>query len=79
MIKLYDKLIYLILIIVLTAVYFACFKPANEGYGYSGYKGFHRHHSIWYIRNYDEGYDPSNRENSVGGNRFSQRGLSGGK
>jgi len=55
-------------------------KKSEEGYGYSGYRGFARTHSSWYRRDYDHGIImASNRENSVTGNRFSQRGLSGGK
>ena len=79
--KTFEFLIYICLIIVLAIIYFACFNVAYKGYGYPGYRGYHhRHyHSFWYIRNYDESYYPSNRENSVNGNRFSQRGLSGGK
>ncbi|MBS4760164.1 MAG: hypothetical protein KHX03_05660 [Clostridium sp.] len=77
----FELIIYICLIIVLGVIYFACFNAAQKGYGYPGYGGYHRthYHSWWYVRNYDESYYPSNRENSVGGNRFSQRGLSGGK
>ena len=77
--KFEEILIYSITITVLTTIYLACFNPAYKGYGYSGYRGFHNHHSIFYIRHYDEGFYPSNREDSVNGNRFSKRGLSGGK
>lgn len=72
-------LVYCIIILVLNIIYLSCFKYARDGYGYSGYRGFHHHHSIWYIRNYEEGFYPSNREDSVNGNKFSKRGLSGGK
>lgn len=79
--KYFEIIIYICLIIVLAIIYFACFNIAQKGYGYPGYRGYHSHHSHsrWYIRDYDESYSPSNRENSLYGNRASQRGLSGGK
>lgn len=79
--KYFEIIIYICLIIVLAIIYFACFNIAEKGYGYPGYRGYHSHHSHsrWYIRDYDESYSPSNRENSLYGNRASQRGLSGGK
>lgn len=78
--KVFEIIIYICVAIVLTIIYFACFSAASKGYGYPGYHGYHRHHSsFWYFRGHDESYSPSNRENSVNGNRFSQRGLSGGK
>lgn len=77
--KTYELIIYLCTIIILTIIYFACFNVAESGYGYPGYRGYHYHHSFWYYRGYDEGFYPSNRENSIDGNKFSQRGLSGGK
>lgn len=80
--KTFEIIIYICLIIVLAIIYFACFNIAQNGYGYPGYRGYHHHHhchSWWYRRNYDESYSPSNRENSLYGNRASQRGLSGGK
>lgn len=79
MINKYNTIIYIIVVAILTGIYFACFNVAKTGYGYPGYKGFHRHHSFWYIRTHDESYDPSNRESSLNGNKFSRRGLSGGK
>ena len=79
MINKFNWLIYIVVALIMVCIYFSCFNVAKTGYGYSGYKGFHRHHSFWYFRGYEEGYNPSNRENSVGGNKFSQRGLSGGK
>ena len=80
--KNFELIVYICVIVVLTTIYFACFNVSQKGYGYPGYRGYHHHHhySSWfYMRNYDESYYPSNRENSVNGNRFSQRGLSGGK
>ena len=79
MTKFYENLIYIVVIILLGIIYFGCFNVAESGYGYAGYKGYHRHHSYWYIRNYDESYNPSVREDSLNGNKFSKRGLSGGK
>ena len=79
MTKMYEILIYGIVIVILGGIYIACFSPAQRGYGYPGYRGYHRHHSHWYIRHYDESFDPSVREDSVDGNKFSKRGLSGGK
>ena len=75
----YDFWIYITIIILLGILYIACFKAAERGYGYAGYRGYHHHHSFWYYRGYDEGFYPSNRENSVNGNKFSQKGLQGGK
>lgn len=75
----YEWVIYLVVIVILGIIYFASFNVAYTGYGYSGYRGYHRHHSYWYHRDYDESYDPSVREDSVNGNKFSKRGLSGGK
>lgn len=77
--KFNELIIYILVIILLTIIYFACFNVAASGYGYPGYRGYGHHHSYWYYNNYDESYYPSNRENSVNGNKFSQRGLSGGK
>ena len=77
--KFEEKIVYCIVIVSLVIIYFACFIYADEGYGYSGYKGFHHHHSFWYARHYDESFSPINREDSTSGNRFSKRGLSGGK
>lgn len=79
MTKRYDFLIYLIIILLLGIIYFACFNVAKKGYGYAGYRGYHHHHSFWYTRGYDESFYPSNRETSTNGNKFSGRGLSGGK
>ena len=77
----YEILIYACLVIVLFVLFQYCDILAQKGYGYPGYKGYHgtHYHSHWYVRNYDESYSSSVRENSVGGNRMSQRGLSGGK
>ncbi len=72
-------LIYLTVIIILTIIYFICFKESQNGYGFPGYRGYHRHHSVWYFRGFEQSMYPSNRENSLNGNKFSQRGLSGGK
>lgn len=79
--KTYEFLIYGAVSLILTLIYFACFNVAKSGYGYTGHGGYAsgRGASYWYNRNFDENRYPSNRENSVDGNRFSQRGLSGGK
>lgn len=78
--KTFQVIIYICLIIVLSAIYIACFEASQNGYGYPGYRGFGRPgHSFFYFKDYEENYYQSNRENSVGGNKFSQRGLSGGK
>ena len=77
--KNFEFIIYICLIVVLAIIYFSCFNASSKGYGYPGYRGYHHHHSFWYYRGYDESFYPSNRENSVNGNKFSQRGLSGGK
>lgn len=79
MTKFSEIVIYVCLILVLGLIYHACFSVAETGYGYPGYRGYHHHHSFWYVRNYDQSYYPSNREDSVNGNRYSKRGLSGGK
>lgn len=79
MTKFFNVICYILLIIVLTIVYFACFNVANKGYGYPGYRGYHHHHSYWYIGGYDHYYGSSVRENSVSGSRFSQKGIHGGK
>lgn len=79
--KLYEITVYLCVIVVLGIIYAECFNQAEKGYGYPGYGGYHRihYHSFWYLRTHDEAYYASNRENSLNGNKFSQRGLSGGK
>ena len=81
MINLKEVLIYLITIGLLGTAYVNCFNVARTGYGYSGYKGFEgknrpffTHHPI-----YGHFTPPSNRELSENGNRFSRRGLNGGK
>jgi len=79
MINLKEFLIYILTTAVLSMIYMSCCDYAEKGYGYTGYRGFHHHHSWWYCRNYDENLSASNRENSQSGNKFSQRGLSGGK
>ena len=79
MIKGFNLICYLILIVVLTIIYFACFRFSYKGYGYPGYRGYHHHHSHWYIVRHDYAYDTSVRENSVNGSRFSRKGISGGK
>ncbi len=77
--KLEETIIYCTVIAILSVIYTGCFIYAEQGYGYSGYRGFHHHHSFFYIRHYDESFSPSNREDSTGGSRFSKRGLNGGK
>ncbi len=77
--KIKEFLIYILITILMAIIYINCSKAAENGYGYSGYRGFQHHHSFWYIRRYNENYYPSNRENSISGNNFSKRGLSGGK
>ncbi|MBQ7449940.1 hypothetical protein IJS77_00860 [bacterium] len=79
MIKMYEMITYAIVVIMLGVIYFACFNVAHTGYGYSGYKGYHRAHSYWYIRHYDQNYGPSVREKSLGGHNASGKGMSGGK
>ena len=71
---------YLMLIIVLAVIYFACFNFSFDGYGYPGYRGYsYHHHSFWYFGRHDYSYDASVRENSLSGSRFSRKGISGGK
>lgn len=79
--KIFEYTVYFCVAVVLFIIYCECFTFADRGYGYPGYAGYHRthYHSFWYVRDHDEAYYASNRENSVGGNKFSQRGLSGGK
>ncbi|MCR5261031.1 MAG: hypothetical protein K6C94_04260 [Candidatus Gastranaerophilales bacterium] len=79
MINFKEIIIYVVTILLLTTVYYACFNYAEKGYGYTGYRGFHHHRSFWYYRNTNEAFSPSNRESSQSGNNFSRRGLSGGK
>ena len=79
MTKIFEIIVYGIVIAMLGVIYFACFNVAQTGYGYPGYRGYNHHHSYWYFIRYDESYDPSVRENSVDGKKISQRGLSGGK
>ena len=69
------------LIIAIGALYYISTREAEEGRGYRGYRGFHRASSHWYRANYDQtpAYAVSNREDSLKGNKFSKRGLSGGK
>ena len=74
-----EKIIYLLVIVMLGLAYLICFDLAKRGHGYIGADRHFRRHSIWYIRHYDHGYYASNRERSAHGNRFSSRGLSGGK
>lgn len=74
-----NLICYIALIAVLTIVYCACFKYSEKGYGYPGYRGYHHHHSYWYVRRYDQSYGTSVRENSLSGSRYSQKGLHGGK
>ena len=79
--KFYEIAVYICVIIGLWIIYSECNNFANKGYGCPGYGGYNRthYHSFWYIRNHDEAYSGSVRENSTNGNKFSQRGLSGGK
>lgn len=78
--KLFHLLCYSALTVVLVTVYFACFKFSNDGYGYPGYKGYHTgHHSHWYFYRHSYAYEPSVRENSVSGHKFSRKGINGGK
>lgn len=79
--RFYEIIIYCCLGLVLFVLFLYCNGLAMKGYGYPGYRGYYRthYHSFWYVRRYDESYSSSVRENSVGGNRMSQRGLSGGK
>lgn len=79
MTKIYEIAVYIIVILMLGVIYFACFNVASTGYGYPGYRGYHRHHSYWYIRHYDQNYGPSVREKSLGGHNASGRGMHGGK
>lgn len=74
-----ELIIYLLTTACLVIIYNSCSNAARQGYGYSGYKGFSHHHSVWYHKNYQENFTPSNRETSSNGNNFSKRGLSGGK
>ncbi len=77
--KRYEYIVYICIIGILSILYFACGAYSSAGYGYPGYKGYHRPHSIWYVRKYNHYYGASNRESSISGNRYSRRGLSGGK
>lgn len=77
--KHFEYIVYICVFCILMLVYIACASYSYKGYGYPGYRGYHRHHSYWYIRHYDNYYGASNRESSVSGNRYSRRGLSGGK
>ena len=79
MTKLYEIIIYAAVIGILGIIYLACFSPAQQGYGYPGYRGYHHHHSYWYFRSYDESYNPSVRESSLGGHNASGKGIHGGK
>lgn len=80
MIKGFETIAFMGLIFVLVAVYFATFNFAYQGYGYPGYRGYHRmHHSRWYRGRHDYTYYPSVRETSPGGSHFSRRGINGGK
>ena len=75
-----NKKCYILLILVLTITYFACFNDSFKGAGYPGHKGYHRgHHSFWYFGGHNYSYNPSVRENSVYGSGFSRKGISGGK
>lgn len=75
-----ELIIYVVVVLVFLGLFLYFSKMSTDGYGYPGYEGFRRPtHNLWHHRNYDESYSPSNRENSLYGNRFSQRGLSGGK
>ncbi len=77
--KSFNFICYIVLIVVLTLVYFACANYSYKGYGYPGYRGYHHRHSYWYYGRYDHYYGSSVRENSVSGSRFSQKGIHGGK
>ena len=78
--KSFNFICYVLFIIVLVVVYYACFSYSYKGYGYPGDRGYHRHHSFWYYSRYDHYYYGSSvRENSVSGSRFSQKGIHGGK
>lgn len=77
--KNFEIMIYICFAVVLGILYLSCANYSDKGYGYPGYRGYHRHHSFWYIRHHNHYYGASNRESSVSGNRYSRRGLSGGK
>ena len=70
---------YILLVLLLYAIYSWTANAAQKGYGYSGYRGFAHPHSFWYARNYEERMNFSNREDSVNGIGFSKKGLNGGK
>ncbi len=79
MTKMTEYCAYAIIILMLVIIYFACFNVAERGYGYPGYRGYHRPHSRWYTRHYDHNYGASVREKSLGGHNASGKGMHGGK
>ena len=77
--KVFYMVCYILLILFCMSLYMACGKMSARGYGYPGYGGFYRHHYFYYTNSDLYYYGKSNRENSLSGSKYSQRGINGGK
>ena len=67
------------LIAVLGIIYFFAFYIGTRGWGYSGYYGYRRGPSFFYLGGPRTYHDPSVRTQSVGGPRHRGGGIGGGK
>jgi hypothetical protein len=69
----------LILVAVMAVVFFFAASYSSRGWGYTGYYGYHRGPSFWYIGGPSIYRDPSVRRGSLGGPSPRRGGLGGGK
>ncbi len=69
----------LITSISLGAIYLFLIPLASNGYGYMGYRGYHRGPSFWYFGGPSMYYDRNVRRGSVSGSRFRGGGPASGK
>lgn len=70
--------ILLVLILVLSSSYGYLFHIASNGYGYTGYHGYHRGPSFWYFGGPSTYHDRNVRSN-VGGSNVRGGGPGSGK
>jgi hypothetical protein len=53
--------------IILGVIYLALLPLASNGYGYTGYRGYHGGPSFWYFGGPTTYHEPSNRNGSISG------------
>ena len=67
------------IVVVMTIFYFSAFYFGKQGYGYTGYRGYHYGPSFFYWGGANTYHSPSARAGSVGGPDHRGGGTSGGK